>query len=162
VLTPRLIQSEEDYDTLKEVESSRMSWCLADVLNIHGDQGLSAGNGLWGPARAPVIFPDMPASRVPDRAEHNMDNNYPIPGSFPTPVYDPAVPMSYEDVEAAKQKSNQFQQVSYQSGDANLRVLKPSSSSAPAGNNPPAVGNKRPMEPNGSANAPGIQNGMYR
>lgn len=161
VLTPRLIQTEEDYDTLKEVESSRMSWCLADVLNIHGDQGLSAGNGLWGPARAPVIFPDMPASRVPDRAEHNMDNNYPIPGNYPTPVYEPAAPMSYEDVEAAKQKSSQFQQVSYQSGDTNLRVLKPTSST-PMGNNPPAVGNSRAMEPNSSANAPGIQNGMYR
>lgn len=162
VLTPRLIQTEEDYDTLKEVESSRMSWCLADVLNIHGDQGLSAGNGLWGPARAPVIFPDMPASRVPDRAEHNMENNYPIPGNYPTPVYEPAAPMSYEDVEAAKRKSNQFQQVSYQSGDTNLRVLKPTSSTTPTGNNPPAVGNTRPIEPNGSANAPGIQNGMYR
>lgn len=162
VLTPRLIQTEEDYDTLKEVESSRMSWCLADVLNIHGDQGLSAGNGLWGPARAPVIFPDMPTSRLPDRAEHNMDNNYPIPGNYPTPVYEPAAPMSYEDVEAAKRKSNQFQQVSYQSGDTNLRVLKPTSSNTPTGNNPPAVGNSRPIEPNGSANAPGIQNGMYR
>jgi general secretion pathway protein D len=162
VLTPRLIQTEEDYDTLKEVESSRMSWCLADVLSVHGDQGLSAGNGLWGPARAPVIFPDMPTSRLPDRAEHNMDNNYPIPGNYPTPVYEPAAPMSYEDVEAAKRKSNQFQQVSYQSGDTNLRVLKPTSSNTPTGNNPPAVGNSRPNEPNGSANAPGIQNGMYR
>lgn len=161
VLTPRLIQSEEDYDTLKEVESSRMSWCLADVLNIHGDQGLSAGNGLWGPARAPVIFPDMPTSRVPDRAEHNLDNNYPIPGNYPTPVYEPAAPMSYEDVEAAKRKSNQFQQVSYQSGDTNLRVLKPTSSN-PAGSNPPAVGGTRLIDPNGSANAPSIQNGMYR
>ncbi len=162
VLTPRLIQTEEDYDTLKEVESSRMSWCLADVLNIHGDQGLSAGNGLWGPARAPVIFPDMPASRVPDRAEHNIDNNYPIPGGYPTPVYEPAAPMSYEDVEAAKQKSNQLQQVSYQSGDANLRVLKPSSSSTPSANNPPAAGSLKPIDPNGSANAPSVQNGMYR
>jgi general secretion pathway protein D len=44
---------------IKQVESSRMSWCLADVLNIHGDAGLSAGNGLWGPASSPVIYPDL-------------------------------------------------------------------------------------------------------
>ncbi len=48
VLTPRLIQTDEEYETLKQVESSRMSWCLADVLSVHGDQGLSSGNGLWG------------------------------------------------------------------------------------------------------------------
>ena len=38
----------------KQIETSRMSWCLADVLNIHGDAGLSGGNGLWGPARGQV------------------------------------------------------------------------------------------------------------
>ena len=36
-----------------------MSYCLADILNIHGDVGLSPGNGLWGPAASPVIYPDM-------------------------------------------------------------------------------------------------------
>ncbi len=32
---------------------------MADILNIHGDVGLSSGNGLWGPAASPVIFPDL-------------------------------------------------------------------------------------------------------
>jgi hypothetical protein len=61
VMTPRVVNynDSEKLDMIKQVESSRMSWCLADVLNIHGDVGLSAGNGLWGPATSPVIYPDL-------------------------------------------------------------------------------------------------------
>jgi hypothetical protein len=60
VMTPRVINFNDanKLDMIKMAESSRMSWCLADVLNIHGDKGLSAGNGLWGPATSPTIFPD--------------------------------------------------------------------------------------------------------
>jgi len=50
VMTPMLISGQEDLDYIKEVESSRMSWCLADVVEAHGDVGLSGGYGLWGPA----------------------------------------------------------------------------------------------------------------
>ncbi len=61
VMTPRVIQfnNDEKIQTIKQVESSRMSWCMADVLNIYGDVGLSPGNGLWGPASSPVIYPDQ-------------------------------------------------------------------------------------------------------
>lgn len=61
VMTPRVINfnNEEKLEMIKQVESSRMSYCMADVLNIHGDVGLSPGNGLWGPAASPVIYPDL-------------------------------------------------------------------------------------------------------
>jgi general secretion pathway protein D len=61
VMTPRVINYNDDQklEMIKQVESSRMSWCMADVLNIHGDVGLSTGNGLWGPAASPVIYPDL-------------------------------------------------------------------------------------------------------
>jgi hypothetical protein len=60
VMTPRVVNFNDasKLDMIKMVESSRMSWCLADVLNIYGDKGLSPGNGLWGPAASPVIYPD--------------------------------------------------------------------------------------------------------
>jgi general secretion pathway protein D len=44
------------------MESARMSWCMADVMNLHGVAGLSDGNGLWGPACSPVIYPDLQPS----------------------------------------------------------------------------------------------------
>jgi type II secretory pathway component GspD/PulD (secretin) len=59
VMTPLLITGDEDLDYVKEVESSRMSWCLADVIEMHGDVGLSGGYGLWGPAVGPTIYPDL-------------------------------------------------------------------------------------------------------
>jgi general secretion pathway protein D len=82
VLTPRLIQTDEEYDTLKHVETSRMSWCLADVLNLHGDVGLSGGNGLWGPAHSAVIYPDMQTTLPPDRAMPAVRDNFGYGNSF--------------------------------------------------------------------------------
>jgi general secretion pathway protein D len=64
VLTPRVVMTDEDVEMVKQVETARMSWCLADVLNIHGDVGLSPGNGLWGPAASPVIYPDQGGSHL--------------------------------------------------------------------------------------------------
>ncbi|MEO1616783.1 MAG: secretin N-terminal domain-containing protein, partial [Planctomycetota bacterium] len=59
VMTPMLVTGEQDLDYIKQTESSRMSWCLADVVEAHGDVGLSGGYGLWGPAIGPTIYPDI-------------------------------------------------------------------------------------------------------
>jgi type II secretion system protein D len=58
VMTPRIVRDPSDVEMINQLESSRMSWCLADVLNMHGVSGLSEGNGLWGPACSPIIYPD--------------------------------------------------------------------------------------------------------
>jgi general secretion pathway protein D len=151
VLTPRVVQTDDDYESLKEIESSRMSWCLADVLNIHGDEGLSGGNGLWGPARAPILYPNLPRGPIADRAPHNPDNIYPIPGNSygpmgveqgpagdyapPTEVIE-AVPMNYGDAEANNSQPRQFTPVSYQStiqgnsGSSNNQTVQPRFSSS--------------------------------
>ena len=71
VLTPRIIQTDDDYEVVKTIASSRMSWCLADVLNLHGDVGLTGGNGLWGPAKSATIYPDMQPTVIEDRATPN-------------------------------------------------------------------------------------------
>lgn len=59
VLTPMLVTGEEDMEYVKQTESARMSWCLADVVEMNGDVGLSGGYGLWGPATGGVIYPDL-------------------------------------------------------------------------------------------------------
>ena len=58
VMTPMVVSGEQDLEYVKQTESSRMSWCLADVVEAHGDVGLNGGYGLWGPAIGPTIFPD--------------------------------------------------------------------------------------------------------
>lgn len=91
VLTPRIVQTDEDYEVLKEVETSRMSWCLADVLNVHGDVGLSGGNGLWGPAKSQVLYPDMPPAQLPDRSFLPRGDYQPLHGQ-PDGYYQETVP----------------------------------------------------------------------
>ncbi len=59
VMTPMIVTGEEDLDYVKATESSRMSYCLADVVEAHGDVGLQPGYGLWGPAIGPTIYPDL-------------------------------------------------------------------------------------------------------
>ncbi len=82
VLTPMIISSDEDLEYVKQMESSRMSWCLADVVEMHGDEGLSGGHGLWGPALAPVIYPDVHPT-IDD-----IESIY-VPGAVPTEMYTP-------------------------------------------------------------------------
>jgi type II secretion system protein D len=71
IMTPRLANVEEELNILKEVESSRMSWCLADILEMHGDVGLNGGHGLWGPAAGSMMYPEMPQSVI-DGAEQSI------------------------------------------------------------------------------------------
>ena len=40
VLTPRVIRGRAEAERLKHIESSRMSWCLSDVVDLHGPAGL--------------------------------------------------------------------------------------------------------------------------
>lgn len=57
IMTPHVIRNEHDNDLLKQVEGSRMSWCMADLYRIHGPggpKGLGLGNG----DEVPVFYPD--------------------------------------------------------------------------------------------------------
>ena len=58
-MTPHIVSEEWEMDWLNYVESDRMSWCLSDVIEMHGEVGLSGGHGLWGPPVSPLIFPTI-------------------------------------------------------------------------------------------------------
>ncbi len=59
IMTPTIVSGDEDLEFVKQEESSRMSYCFADVVEMNGDVGLNGGYGLWGPAIGPMIYPDM-------------------------------------------------------------------------------------------------------
>lgn len=40
VMTPRIVENVEDAEEIKRIEASKMSWCLADAMAIHGEMGL--------------------------------------------------------------------------------------------------------------------------
>ena len=39
IMTPQIIYNKLDSDLVKQIESSRMSWILSDVVNLHGEAG---------------------------------------------------------------------------------------------------------------------------
>jgi len=57
ILTPRVIRSESDAEMIKQVESSRMSWVLSDVVNMHGPSGLRSRCDDWTDADTEAVYP---------------------------------------------------------------------------------------------------------
>jgi general secretion pathway protein D len=104
VMTPRVINYNDPnkLDMIKQVESSRMSWCLADILNVYGDVGLSEGNGLWGPAASPVIYPDTNPTGDVGRSETGGNIDGTGAPTYMTPSFDnvpqPLAPQSIPTV----------------------------------------------------------------
>ena len=56
ILTPRVIENREELDRLQMLETERMSWCLADVVDIHGSVPGDSMNNL---VDTQVIYPDL-------------------------------------------------------------------------------------------------------
>ncbi|MCA9175609.1 MAG: hypothetical protein KDB14_14090 [Planctomycetales bacterium] len=84
-MTPYIVDDENDLEWVKQRESERMSWCLADIVEMHGNVGLSGGHGLWGPATSPMIYPDEQptADMLP---EMMIDEGQGMPGQWMTPT----------------------------------------------------------------------------
>ncbi len=59
ILTPHVVRSRVESEMLKQVESARMSWCLSDVVDIHGPAGLRSRNDLIGGAEAEAVYPEV-------------------------------------------------------------------------------------------------------
>lgn len=73
ILTPYIMQNDDDIEWMNMRESERMSWCMSDVVNIHGDVLLGAGPQAPPSGVSPLIFPD----------------NNPNAPQLMTPEYDP-------------------------------------------------------------------------
>lgn len=89
IMTPHIVQTEEDAEEIKYAEASRMSWCLADVLELTDDAGLRCRADDWADSETRVIYPDLePDGRmitVPDSGGEG-------PEIAPTPNENPFKP----------------------------------------------------------------------
>jgi hypothetical protein len=59
ILTPRIVYGKEDSDLVKQIESSRMSWILGDVINLHGEVGLRSRCDEWQDADIEAVYPNF-------------------------------------------------------------------------------------------------------
>ncbi len=64
ILTPHVIRNRFEADMVKQVESARISWCLSDVIDLHGPVGLRSRQDPAGAAEAETIYPEpVPAEQ---------------------------------------------------------------------------------------------------
>lgn len=112
IMTPYVIRKDSDMDALNQRESERMSWCLSDVVNIHGNVNLGAGANPWEESTSPLIYPDesplgLPAESLPSPGG-NAPGVTPGPRTTTTPdVYTP--PPTREDPPPPRFQPPQFQ-----------------------------------------------------
>ncbi len=83
MLTPRVIRSRYQSEVIKQTESARMSWCLSDVVDLHGAAGLRSRTDMMGAAEAPAVYPT-----------ETIDANGQVvsPGSEVLPAMPPPIP----------------------------------------------------------------------
>ena len=58
IMTPHVIDGDEDIDRINNIESERMSWALSDVIELHGDVGLRSSGRGYGSNGSTIIYPD--------------------------------------------------------------------------------------------------------
>ena len=99
VLTPHVVRSITDMERLKEMEVARMSWCAADVFDVHGDIHMSAGwnqsiptEGNW-----EVVYPDVdPRGASSRRPQSNGRNTDILPANVEGSMQSPTIPTTNE------------------------------------------------------------------
>lgn len=83
VLTPHVVRTKEDAELIKNVESARMHWCLADVEQMHGAVGLRNRTHDWADYETTVVYPDAnPRGATPITGETPEM----VPGAMPNPA----------------------------------------------------------------------------
>ena len=86
VLTPHIVNNRFEAEVLKQVESAQMSWCLSDVVDLHGPAGLRSRGDHAGVAEAETVYPDqiVPEELMPTPSyEEVPDSEFPEPDAPP-------------------------------------------------------------------------------
>jgi type II secretory pathway component GspD/PulD (secretin) len=88
ILTPHIIRNPEDAERIRQMEESRMHWCLCDVNEIHGPVGFGVQKGS---PPAPAVDPDEnPRGKLPPEAKEPPPVQEPRPESIPPGVEIPS------------------------------------------------------------------------
>ena len=91
IITPRIVKTAEDAERLKQVESSRMSWILNDVVALNGPSGLKSRCDDWTDGEVDAVYPNyvpQPGELCPTCQEGEMPYQGPMMQS-PTPMMQP-------------------------------------------------------------------------
>jgi type II secretory pathway component GspD/PulD (secretin) len=89
IMTPHIVMTEDDAERIKRIESSRMDWCLSDVLDIHDAKGLGSRSMTAAGAGGDVIYPDL----NPVMQATPMPTPTPAPPQAPAEAATPNAPL---------------------------------------------------------------------
>lgn len=79
IMTPYIVTEDEDYEMIKMMESQRMHWCLADVVDLDGERGLEGAGCFLCSNEVPVIYPDLDPTAsgfVANGGEHDSEHQH--------------------------------------------------------------------------------------
>ena len=79
IMTPHIVNSEEDAKLIRQAEVARMHWCLGDVLEMTGDGTLRGRDDEWSDAETRVIYPDGDPGRDAAGAMDGLHEPVPTP-----------------------------------------------------------------------------------
>jgi type II secretory pathway component GspD/PulD (secretin) len=79
ILTPQIIYNKCDSDLVKQIESSRMSWILSDVIALHGEAGLRSRCDEWYEGEMESVYPGC----VPEEGVLPLSPGQQAPGELP-------------------------------------------------------------------------------
>jgi type II secretion system protein D len=66
IMTPHIVRTEEQANCIKQTETARMSWCMCDVVKLHGDVGLRSRCDEFQNHETNTYFPDVdPTGQTP-------------------------------------------------------------------------------------------------
>ncbi len=90
ILTPHVVRNRHEAERIKQIESARMSWCLSDVVDLHGPAGLKSRNDPLGAAEAETIYPEhipsvepIPTEPLPTERQPSLEPETAMPLESP-------------------------------------------------------------------------------
>lgn len=96
ILTPHIVENEEDAMRVRQAEVARIHWCLSDVLELTGDGSLRGRSDEWRDSETSVIYPDGAPLPEDGPAVDPQSELVPSPDGYPSLV-DPAANVPKSD-----------------------------------------------------------------
>lgn len=94
VLTPHVVRDEADAERIRQIESARMHWCMADVVKLHEDGSVChRGDCVHCQNGGEVVYPDgMPEEIIMEESEsYEVVPSSPVLGDPQSPVLPPNI-----------------------------------------------------------------------